>query len=605
LVGNKLPGIIFGSEAVTEGFIYAIPGLLFFALNKVLLSYLNGMRQMVSFAIFNFLRFALMLILLIIIIQTELQSKYLALLLLLIGFIIRLLFNPGLGYNDEYEYIVSAYKIFISGEQPTNLGALRMGMIVPLGLLIKVFGYNVGAFTTFMFSVSMLNILMVFKISRCLFNVRTSLVATLFIALMPIEIINSTSVLPDSLIHLFSLLSVFFFILHRKTMDSNVRQRSLLVVFSGIFCGLSYSVKETGVFLLFFLIIYLLINKTNWQYVFFLVIGFIIIVIVEIGYSQIVWDNMFARYTFQFNLKDAQTSIKGLSGISEIIRRFFIIYPFQLLFPIQKSGNLFGIYYLIASLLLLTNFRRYFTKSNELLFFVLWVATIFLFINFSIIKINPIVPLIRPQSRYLISIDGGICVILSKLIYDLLHINSVRYYKLIVFLISFSSLIYLAISINAASPTTFNNPAYYSKNLANYVIRNNLIESSDNLYCTFDVRNYLNMYTEFKYEDKIHDLHEIKLQGMNEKDIIIINGNILNGYISDPSLTLHSPEITGFLEKDLINILGECNEIYQVAIPENYIAKCLIFLENKMNQHYFSYFTHPEARIYKKNISSK
>lgn len=76
---KNIPGYIFNSEAVKNGFIYAVPGLLFFSLNKVILAFMNGMRFMIAFAIFNFLRFALMLILLVYILLSNIQERYLAL----------------------------------------------------------------------------------------------------------------------------------------------------------------------------------------------------------------------------------------------------------------------------------------------------------------------------------------------------------------------------------------------------------------------------------------------------------------------------------------------------------------------------------------------
>ena len=53
-------GRLFGSPAVGQGLGYAIPGLFFFSLNKILLSVLNGMRSMRSLSIFNSLRFVIL-----------------------------------------------------------------------------------------------------------------------------------------------------------------------------------------------------------------------------------------------------------------------------------------------------------------------------------------------------------------------------------------------------------------------------------------------------------------------------------------------------------------------------------------------------------------
>ncbi len=66
------------SEQVGTGLYAVLWGLLFFSLNKVLLSGLNGMRRMKAFAVFQFLRFAFMLILLCGIIYYRLEPVYLA-----------------------------------------------------------------------------------------------------------------------------------------------------------------------------------------------------------------------------------------------------------------------------------------------------------------------------------------------------------------------------------------------------------------------------------------------------------------------------------------------------------------------------------------------
>lgn len=53
-------GNILDSEAVALGVMYIAPGLVFFGLNKVLLAFLNGLRDMRSYAVFQALRFLLM-----------------------------------------------------------------------------------------------------------------------------------------------------------------------------------------------------------------------------------------------------------------------------------------------------------------------------------------------------------------------------------------------------------------------------------------------------------------------------------------------------------------------------------------------------------------
>lgn len=78
---NQLPGIITNSEGVLRGFKYVICGLLFFSMNKVLLSFLNGIREMKAFAIFQLLRFVFMLSFLVYFIFTNKEGYLLALML--------------------------------------------------------------------------------------------------------------------------------------------------------------------------------------------------------------------------------------------------------------------------------------------------------------------------------------------------------------------------------------------------------------------------------------------------------------------------------------------------------------------------------------------
>lgn len=54
---NKVPGFILASDGVTKGFCWVIPGLLFFSLNKILISYHNGFSRMKAYAVFQALRF--------------------------------------------------------------------------------------------------------------------------------------------------------------------------------------------------------------------------------------------------------------------------------------------------------------------------------------------------------------------------------------------------------------------------------------------------------------------------------------------------------------------------------------------------------------------
>jgi O-antigen/teichoic acid export membrane protein len=59
---SDFPGRWLHSKLVVEAFPMVLPGLFFFSINKVLLAFLNGLRVMKAFAVFQFLRFFFLLL---------------------------------------------------------------------------------------------------------------------------------------------------------------------------------------------------------------------------------------------------------------------------------------------------------------------------------------------------------------------------------------------------------------------------------------------------------------------------------------------------------------------------------------------------------------
>jgi O-antigen/teichoic acid export membrane protein len=78
---KDFPATILNSKAVGVGYVVILPGLLFFSWNKVLLSYHNGCRRMKAFAVFNFLRYAGILVGLLLFVIYKFDVNYLPVIL--------------------------------------------------------------------------------------------------------------------------------------------------------------------------------------------------------------------------------------------------------------------------------------------------------------------------------------------------------------------------------------------------------------------------------------------------------------------------------------------------------------------------------------------
>lgn len=71
-------GRILGSSDVADGLNLTLWGLFFFSFNKIILSFLNGLREMKKFALFQFLRFFLMISSLFVLLYFKSPMKYIA-----------------------------------------------------------------------------------------------------------------------------------------------------------------------------------------------------------------------------------------------------------------------------------------------------------------------------------------------------------------------------------------------------------------------------------------------------------------------------------------------------------------------------------------------
>ncbi len=88
---KEVPGRIMTNMPLITGFVYIIPGIGFLTINKILLSFLNGMRFMKTYAFFSASRPFLMLCFLLVFIFFKIDVEYLGLIFSIPEFLITLL----------------------------------------------------------------------------------------------------------------------------------------------------------------------------------------------------------------------------------------------------------------------------------------------------------------------------------------------------------------------------------------------------------------------------------------------------------------------------------------------------------------------------------
>ena len=79
-------------------------------------------------------------------------------LILIFATVIRIVFYNGIQPTDDIRYYQFAHKIFIQNLSPPSddLAALRPGILIPIGMMMKLFGPSVNAVIIFFLLVSFL-----------------------------------------------------------------------------------------------------------------------------------------------------------------------------------------------------------------------------------------------------------------------------------------------------------------------------------------------------------------------------------------------------------------------------------------------------------------
>ena len=159
-------------------------------------------------------------------------------LILLFALALRIIFFTGINFNDDLTYTNFAHDVVEGKFSPhPYIFATRLMMIYPIALLFFLFGISDFTVSIYILLTSLGSVLLTYLIGKELFNIRTGLVAAFLIALLPLEIIYATTIVPDVPLALYLGLSMYLFIKGSKN------NKNILYYLSGIAIGLAWLVK--------------------------------------------------------------------------------------------------------------------------------------------------------------------------------------------------------------------------------------------------------------------------------------------------------------------------------------------------------------------------
>jgi len=165
------------------------------------------------------------------------------LMILILGFLIRFWLLDKRWINpDEGAHIMDG-KFILEGLIPeVDYGSRQPLYVFIIAIFLKIFGISYTSARLFPLFTAMGVTLLIFLISKKLFNEKVALLASAIFAFLPLSIVESTIVKTELLTMLFTCLGVYFVI---SGIESENRP-SLFFFLSGVFLSFAYYVRESS-----------------------------------------------------------------------------------------------------------------------------------------------------------------------------------------------------------------------------------------------------------------------------------------------------------------------------------------------------------------------
>ncbi len=157
-----------------------------------------------------------------------------AAIIFLVAMMTRLLFIGAPLSSDDMLYFDMASRLSIDVfDQQTIQWAFRTGLIVPLAILQKIFGYNLWSYYLLSVGASIGAVMLVYLIMLKIADQRAAVISSLLFASSGFGLFHATQILTDTP-NLCALLLTFYVFLH---VESNTGKRNILLLLLAAACG--------------------------------------------------------------------------------------------------------------------------------------------------------------------------------------------------------------------------------------------------------------------------------------------------------------------------------------------------------------------------------
>lgn len=439
--------------------------------------------------------------------------------------------------SDQLQYYGSAASFPQFPVNPSHW-SLRIGLILPVALIYRVFGYSEISYYFIPVLSLILLTLVVFKFGEKLFSYRIGIISALWFMTLPGVLKESGNLLPDIPATLciasgFLVLQKIYSknLLAEQSTDRIIPNFRFLLVLAGMLFGWAYLTKEYFLIFLFLVPVCFFAFSIPWKYFLNFMIGFFLIISIELFFGIIIYHDPFIRL-FTSQPRETWGEIERNSKvILAYLPRLFL-----------NEGNLpslaLMIFFTIGSLI------RIIKRDFKFLFLFAWALLIFGF--YTGLGLLPIVlnwgnkVVLRAHIfRYWIPIlppiiIGGIAVIDSAVSSILHKLNITVQTKKIIKHVFLPGL--LSISIASGFIKTVNFPDFVRNGNDHYLeLRDFLSKLEKPLYSIWILRDirvgYDDMLPIYTHDFWGKEIWQGKIKYLNNDDNYMHLEEIPNGYI--------------------------------------------------------------------------
>jgi len=298
--------------------------------------------------------------------DTSLPALLLALFVL--SLLLRLACFTGLVGSDDLGYSAYAQRI-AEGRYALEYHhyAIRFGLIVPVGLLYKLFGLSEWSTIALPLFASSLSVVLLALIAAQWLDLRAGLVAGLLYATLPVQLRYATILTPEPVAECYVLLGVLAYV------QTDQRAQIARGILTGVCVGLGYLTKEPALFLTPALLIHAAMGR-QWRNAFGIAVGVATVVGAEHAYYLTMTGDILFRPHAMAVHNETRLTVELENNIRY---RLFEAYPRMMIVP-----NLdFGIHSAAALALAAVACLR-FRNDRRIHFLLLWAVIPWLYLNF-------------------------------------------------------------------------------------------------------------------------------------------------------------------------------------------------------------------------------